>query len=107
MSLETKIEALTLAINALTSSMNLATNEVVALKEPAQEIAKTATPEPTPTPEPTTDDIKALCLELSRNVSGGKLLAKGILIAAGATKAADVKESERLTVVTKLKAELG
>jgi phosphoribosylaminoimidazole-succinocarboxamide synthase len=52
-------------------------------------------------------NLSLLTKILQQYVSGGKLLAKGILIAAGATKAADVKESERLTVVTKLKAELG
>jgi len=117
MSLENKIEALTLAIEALTASMNLATNEVISLKEPAHETVKPVHDTPTPTATPlkplkptvipsTTDDIKALCLELSRSVSGGKLLAKGILNAAGATKASDVKDSEIEVVMTKLKAEL-
>ena len=111
MSLELKIEKLTVAIEALTLAMNVTTTEVLAINsEVATLEADHATPaKPTPitTENPfTTDDIKAVCLELSRSVTGGKLLAKGILNAAGATKANDVKDADIASVMAKLQAEL-
>lgn len=111
MSLEIKIEKLTVAIEALTLAMNVATTEVVAINTEVATLeadhATPASPSPLPTESTfTTEDIKAVCLELSRSVTGGKLLAKGILNAAGATKANDVKQDDIASVMAKLKAEL-
>ena len=94
MSLESKIEALTTAINALNVTL---TSQQIQLPLDVPILATTPK-------EITEDDLKAKCLQIAKTVTDGKSKAKEILKEYDALKVSALTPDQRPLVMVKLEA---
>lgn len=109
MSLETKIEELTQAINLLRETILMDVRGELSPSDPNPTIEqKTLTPVedlnlPKDKPEQIDfDDFKAKCLDFARDPKVGKIKVKEVLKDFGAAKASDVAEDDRAKVIKAL-----
>jgi hypothetical protein len=111
MSLESKIELLTQAIDRLNKNLEAALQPVAA---PVQQVAEVVPPtttapaetvkveEPALTKTVSADDVQASCLSLSRKDPANKAKIKTLLSEFKASKIADLSEQDLLTFAQKL-----
>jgi len=97
MSLESKIEALTHALNAL--NVTLTTTQLPLPLEQPPEIAEEA---PKESLQITEKELKAKCLEVAKTIKDGKNKVKDLLRCFGVTKVSEVFDEDRNTVFEKL-----
>jgi len=109
MSLESKIELLTQAIDRLNKNLEAALQPVSAPVQQVVEVAPTTAPveavtteEAVPTKTVNADDVQASCLSLSRRDPANKAKIKTLLSEFKASKIADLSEQDLVAFAQKL-----